>query len=229
MVDELETALDDLDGLLEAYRALGDDRRSLRGNADDRRQLQREVAAAADAYAATLIASAGGDLTGERIRKGRGEAQARMDGAVARQKELAALVGQQRLPAPRIREDVKQLVTLSLQCRAALAALTASPGIDASLAEGLANKVLVELREATLTYLARARDSDELDGAQARAAVVALLEKTGPHVAELAKLEPQAPEPSAPSRNVLVKDVNALVHKTAREWGLGGEQRDATP
>jgi hypothetical protein len=223
-MEKLETALDDLDGLLEVCRALSDDNRtgSLRGG-DDRRQLQREIAAAADAYAATLIASAGGDVTTERIKKSRKNAQAQMKGAVARQKELAALVNQQRLPAARIREDVKQLVTLSLQCRAAIAALTASPGVDSKLAEGLANKVLVEMREATLTYLARARDGDDVEGSKARAAVVAVLEKTGPHAAELARLEPETLEPRAPGGNVLLRDVNALLHKTAREWGLGAE------
>ena len=43
-MDPLETALDDLDGLLEAYRALADDSRSsdLRRSPDGLKQLQRE-------------------------------------------------------------------------------------------------------------------------------------------------------------------------------------------
>ena len=149
-MDPLETALDDLDGLLEAYRALADDSRSseLRRSPDGLKQLQRETAAAADAYAATLIATGNGDVTAQRIDKCRQQAQAEMKDAVAKQKELAALVNQRRLPSAAVREDVKQLVTLSLHCRAAVAAL--APTVDKRAAEALANKVLVELREATL-------------------------------------------------------------------------------
>ena len=119
-----------------------------------------------------------------------------------------------------VREDVKQLVTLSLHCRAAVAAL--APTVDKRAAEALANKVLVELREATLTYLARARDSGDGDSAKPRAAVVAMLEKTGDHAAELAKLAPDAGGEGESLGNVLAKDVDALLHKTALEWGAGG-------
>ena len=76
-MDNLAIALDDLDGLLEASRALSDEgRRSvLRGKPEDLRMLQRELAAAADAYVATLIASAGGEIGTKRIAKCRREAQ----------------------------------------------------------------------------------------------------------------------------------------------------------
>jgi hypothetical protein len=223
-MDKLETALDDLDGLLEAHRALSDDARSgvLRRNPDSLRQLQREIAAAADAYAATLIASAGGDVSTKRINKCRKDAQARMKGAVAKQAELAALVNQQRLPSTAVREDVKQLVTLSLHCRAALAAL--APTVDTRAAEALANKVLVELRQATLLYLASARDSGDGTSGRPRAAVVALLEKTQGHAAELAKLAPDTGEQSESLGVVLSKDLSELLHKTAHEWEAGAEK-----
>jgi len=218
-MEKLETALDDLDGLLEAYRALGDDARSsvLRRSPGGLRQLQREIAAAADAYAATLIASAGGELSTQRINKCRKDAQAKMKGAVAKQKELASLVNQRRLTSAAWREDIKQLVTLSLHCRAAVAAL--APAVDARLAEALANKVLVELREATLLYMASARDSS----AKPRAAVSALLAKTEGHAAELAKLAPDMGGQNEPLGVVLSKDVIELLHRTALEWEAGGQ------
>lgn len=228
-MEKLETALDDLDGLWEAYRALSDDARrgSFRRDPDGLRSLQREIAAAADAYGATLVASARGDVTTKRIAKCRKDAQARMKGALARQQELASLVNQRRLPAERSRDDVKQLVTLSLRCRAGVAALTASPAVDTKAAEALANKVLVALREATLLYLASARDSGDADGVKPRAAVVGWLEKTGGHAAELAKLEQDAAQRSETSKNDPAKELNALLHKTVRDWALGAGQSDA--
>lgn len=230
-MEKLETALDDLDGLLELYRALSDDARTgrLRGGAvAPLKELRRNVAAAADAYAATLMASSGGEVTAQRIAKCRKNAEAAMKAALARQKELAALVHQQRLPPEPVREDVKQLVTLSLQCRAGVAALAASPVLDTKAADAIANKVLVDLREATLVYLARARDSGGADEVKPRAAVVALLEKTGAHAAELARLEEQAAERAAGSvKNILQQDVNALLRRTACDWGLGAEQAKA--
>jgi hypothetical protein len=221
---KLETALDDLDGLFEGYRALSDDARTsvLRRSPDGLRQLQREIAAAADAYAATLIASAGGDISTQRINKCRKDAQAKMKGAVAKQKELASLVNQRRLPSAAVREDVKQLVTLSLHCRAAVTAL--APTVDTRAAEALANKVLVELREATLLYLASARESGDWNSGKPRAAVVALLEKTEGHAAELAKLAPDTGGQSESLGVVLSKDVIELLHKTALEWGAGRGQ-----
>jgi hypothetical protein len=223
-MDKLEIALDDLDGLLEAYRALSDDARdsALRRSPDSLRQLQREIAAAADAYAATLIASAGGDVSTKRINKCRKDAQAKMMGAVAKQEELASLVNQQRLPSAAVREDVKQLVTLSLHCRAALAAL--APTVDRRAAEALANKVLVELRQATLLYLASARDSGDRNSGKPRAAVVALLEKTEGHAAELAKLAPGAAEQSESLGAVLSKNVSELLRKTAQEWEAAAQK-----
>ena len=218
-MDKLDTALDDLDGLLEAYRALGDDSRDspIRRRPDDLKQLRRELAAAADAYASALIASAGGDVSQKRINKCRRDAQALMKSAIARQKDLAALVNTQRQPAPAVRDDLRQLVTLSLHCRTAVAAL--APTVDTRAAEAVANKVLVELREATLLYLANARDSSDAGTAQPRAAVVALLEKTQAHAAEIVELGPVADERSESLGMTLSKNVGALLQKTAHEWG----------
>jgi len=218
-MDKLDTALDDLDGLLEVYRALGDDTRAspIRRQPDAVRQLRRELAAAADAYASALIASAGGDVTIKRINKCRRDAQALMKGAVDRQKDLAALVNAQRRPLSAVREDLRQLATLSLHCRAAVAAL--APTVDTRAADAVANKVLVELREATLLYLANARDSSDEGTAQPRAAVVALLEKTQAHAAEIVELGPVADERSESLGMTLSKNVGALLQKTAQEWG----------
>ena len=217
-LEQLDTALDDLEGLLEAHRALGDDGRSsaLRRNPELLKQLQRELADAADAYMATLIASSSGELSAKRITTCRQDALALMKTAVARRTELASLVNQQRLPAAEAREDLKQLVTLSLHCRAAVAALT--PTVDSRAADALANKVLVELREATLRYAASARDGGAADTARPRAAAVDLLEKAEQHAAELVRLAPDAPEAEASLGVVLSKDVNAMLHKTAIDW-----------
>src|SRR5262245_44212904 len=153
-MEKLETALDDLDGLFEAFRALANAGSSsaLVRNAQDRGKLQRELAGAADAYTTILIASARGDVDSQRINRCRKQAQAKMPTAIARQKALASLVQESRLPATEVREDVRKLVTLSLHCRAAISAL--APTVDRRAADALANKVLVELRDATLQYLA---------------------------------------------------------------------------
>jgi len=224
-MEKLDLALDDLAGLLELYRALRDDARTstLRRDVEGFRRLQREIAAAADAYAATLIASAAGEVTGPRITRCRKAALAKMKSAVAKQRELAALVNQKRLPAPTVQADVAQLVALSLQCRAAVAALAASPTVDNKAAEAIGNKVLVDLREATLLYLARARDSATSDGGAARVAVVALLERTGPHAAELARLQHDGAEAAEGAGNILAQDVNTMLHRTARDWDVGAE------
>ena len=145
-----------------------------------------------------------------------------MKGALAQQKELAALVNERRLPAPAVREDIKQLVTLSLQCRAAVVAL--APTVDTRAAEALANKVLVELREATLQYLASARDSGDGDNAKPRASVVALLEKTQGHAAELAELAPDTAGQSESLGGDLSKHLIELLHKTALQWKAGREE-----
>ena len=101
-MDKLEAALDDIEALLEAHRALSEDSRSgrLRRSPDTLKNLRREIAAATDTYATTLMASAGGDVNTKRINKCRKVAQAMMKGAVAKQKELAALVNERRLPIP---------------------------------------------------------------------------------------------------------------------------------
>jgi len=176
------------------------------------------LADAADAYVVTLIATSGGELTPKRVAACRRNALAKMQTAAAKQAELASLVNQQRLPAAAVREDMKQLVTLSLHCRAAVAAL--SPAVDRRAADGLANKVLVELREAALRYAACARDAGGADTAKPRAAVVGLLEKAEQHAAELAGLAPEVPDAEVSLGFVLSKDVNAMLHKTALDWGV---------
>jgi hypothetical protein len=94
--------------------------------------------------------------------------------------------------------------------------------VDTRAAEALANKVLVELREATLLYLASARESGDGNSGKPRAAVVALLEKTEGHAAELARLAPDTGGQSESLGVVLSKDVIELLHKTALEWQAGG-------
>jgi len=93
-IEKLDLALDDLDGLLEAHRALGDPDRSdaLRLAPDGVAALRRELAEAMDSYAATLVASAGGELTAKRLDKCRRDAQSRMKGAVARQDQLLKVI-----------------------------------------------------------------------------------------------------------------------------------------
>ncbi len=215
---ELDTALDDLDGLLEASRVLADDTRKsvLRRNAEALSALRHELAAAADAYAATLISSAKGDLDGKRIRKCRQHAQARMPLAWARQKELAALVAQQRWASPALRDDLRQLVTLSLQCRSAIAAL--APTVDRRAAEAIANKVLVELHDAVLLYLARARDAGDGETTRPRAAVVSHLERTERHAAELLTLGPESRGDAGSLGFALTTDTVGLLHRTALAW-----------
>ncbi len=225
-MDKLDTALDDLDGLFEAFRAVADDGRArvLARNGADPRTIQRELAAAADAYAATLIASVRGDVDAKRIRKCRREAQSRMPTAVARHKALASLVNEKRLPGEEVRNDLKQLALLSLHCRAALSAL--APTVDRRAAEAQGNKILVELRDAMLQYLASARESGDGDTARPRAAVVSLLERTEAHASELARLAPPAPAQGDALGAVLFKDVDEGLHKTALDWGhLAGEPR----
>ena len=210
----------DLEGLFEAFRVVSGDGLSsaLDRNAANRKTLQRELASAADAYAATLVASARGDVDAKRINKCRKQAQAKMPLAVARQEELASLVLERRLPSPEVRQDLRQLVTLSLHCRAAVSAL--APTVDGRAANALANKVLVELREATLLYLAIARESGDGRTVRPRAAVVSLLETTEGHAAELAKLAPETPAQENSLGVILSKDVDEVLRKTALEWGM---------
>jgi hypothetical protein len=96
--------------------------------------------------------------------------------------------------------------------------------VDTRAAEALANKVLVELRQATLLYLASARDSGDGNSGRPRAAVVALLEKTEGHASELAKLAPDTGEQSESLGVVLSKDLSELLRKTAHGWEAGGEK-----
>jgi hypothetical protein len=218
--DLLERALDDLDGLLEAHRALGDDSRStaLRRDAAAVNELRRELATAADAYASALMASAGGELSPSRLNVCRQNAQAVMSTALSKRQELAKVVEQRRLPATEIRQDLQQLVTLSLHCRAAVTAL--APTVDRRAADALANQVLVGLREATLRYLASARDVGDGSTTAARAATLPLLERAEQHANKLSALAPLGGRDEAATLGIaLSREVNALLHRTAHEWG----------
>ena len=217
-MDDIDLALDDLDGLFEAHRALSDGARSgaLLRDADRVKSLQRELADAADAYAATLIASSRGLLDGARIRKCRHTAQERMPSAWRRRKDLAAVVEQRRWSGPGLRHDLQRLVTLSLRCRSAEAAL--APIVDRRAAEALANKVLVELREITLTYLAHARGAGDGGTEAPRAAVRPQLEKAQGHIAKFAHLAPESQGEAGSLGAAMSTDVVELLHRTAVEW-----------
>ena len=84
-MNELNKALDDLDGLHEAFHALSDPLRKspLVSNAKLVKKLRHDLAAGADAYASKLISSSRGELDAKRIRKCRKEALSRMPVAVA--------------------------------------------------------------------------------------------------------------------------------------------------
>ena len=227
-MEMLDTALDDLTGLVEAYRATTDEQRTspLRSNADELRALQREIGAGANAYAAVTMASARGDVNQARIDRARQEAQAAMEGAWRRRSDLARLVEQQRLPLGLVRDDLRELIGLSLQCRAGVAAFDTSPLFDAAAAEPLANKVLVDLREATLTYLARVRETESADAAYpdfaqgARRAAADLLEKIVDRAAELERLEKDGAErdgtPTSPG--MLADGLVSPLRKIVRDW-----------
>ena len=118
-----------------------------------------------------------------------------MKGAFGKRAEIASIVNQRRLPAAAVLDDVRQLVTLSLHCRAAVAAL--APTVDRRAADALANKVLVVCEK---------RRCD-----------------TWPALA------PPSPREQDPSLGAaLSKDVNALLHKTAQEWGTGSHSSQLT-
>ena len=93
-MNELDKALDDLDGLHEAFHALSDPQREspLVTNAKLGKKMRHDLAAGADAYASTVISSSRGELDAKRMKKCRTEALARMPAAVANQKRLAHLV-----------------------------------------------------------------------------------------------------------------------------------------
>jgi len=70
-MNEIETALDDLDGLHEAFRALLDTQRAnaIAGKAKLAKTLGRELAGALDAYVSTVISTSRGELDPKRVRK----------------------------------------------------------------------------------------------------------------------------------------------------------------
>ena len=216
-MNEIETALDDLDGLHEAFGALSDPQRAstLASHAKLGKTLRRELAGAVDAYASTVISTSRGELDPKRVRKCRAAAAAAMPTAVASQKRLASLVEERRIPNPRFRQDLQQLLSLSLHCRAALASL--APTVDRRAADALGNKVLVELRDATLLYLATARTADADGTESARAAVVELLRKSESHAAEFVALAPESGQEESLGAT-LSKDVVDVLHKTSLDW-----------
>jgi hypothetical protein len=230
----LDTALDDIVGLVEAYRACV----STDNQAADAAlaAVRRELGAAADAYAAVVLASAGGELPQERIERARQEAAAAMPTAWRRRKELAKRVEAargQHMDLELVRDDLRELAGLSLQCRAGVAAFGTSPHYDAAAAEPVANKVLVELREATLTYLARVRDADGTPGYPefdrgARKAAAETIEKVVPRVAELAELEAAGAARAGAPQDLIGSGLAAPMRKIAREWaGAATEQGSA--
>jgi len=68
-MDAFQTALDDLDGLHEAFCALSDTQRAsiLAGNANLGKKLRRQLAAALDAYVSTVISTSRGELEPMRL------------------------------------------------------------------------------------------------------------------------------------------------------------------
>ena len=215
----LETALDDLDGLFEATRAIADESRQskLVRDKESANELKRELAGAADAYAATAMATLHGNLDMKRVRQCREAALAAMPTAARRRKELAALVNEQRLTSSDVRSDLRQLLTLSLHCRTALDAL--GPTVDKRAAAAIGNKVLVELREATLLYLANARHAGDGTTDKARSMVVSHLEKTESHVKGLEALATGSTGEAADTLGVsLSKDIAAGLHRTHLSW-----------
>ena len=217
-MNEIETALDDLDGLHEAFRALSDTQRvsTLASNAKLGKKLRRELAAGVEAYVSTVISTSRGELDPKRVRKCRAAAAGMMPTAVASQKRLASLVEERRIPNPEFRQDLQQLLSLSLHCRAALAAL--APTVDRRAAEALGNKVLVELREATLLYVSTARAADDGGTERARAAVVEHLKKTESHAGEFVALAPGSGDDASSLGVTLSKDVVEMLHKTSLDW-----------
>jgi hypothetical protein len=223
-MNEIETALDDLDGLHEAFCALSDTQRAspLASNAKLRKKLRQDLAGGADAYVSTLISTSRGELDPKRVRKCRTAAAAMMPTAVASQKRLASMVEERRIPNPEFRQDLQQLLSLSLHCRAALAAL--APTVDRRAAEALGNKVLVELREATLLYVSTARAADDGATEKARAAVVEQLKKTESHAGEFVALAPGSGDDASSLGATLSKDVVEMLHKTSLDWSTGAAE-----
>jgi hypothetical protein len=223
-MNELETALDDLDGLHEAFRALSDAQRvsTLTSNANLRKKLRQDLAAGAEVYVSTLISASRGELDPKRVKKCRAAAAGRMATAMANQKRLASLVEERRVSSPEVRQDLHQLLTLSLHCRAALAAL--APTVDRRAAEALGNKVLVELRDATLLYVSTARAADEGGTEKARSAVVEQLKKTESHAGEFVGLAPESGGDASSLGATLSKDVVDMLHSTSLDWSAAAVQ-----
>jgi hypothetical protein len=223
-MNELETALDDLDGLHEAYRALSDAPRvsTLTSNGKLRKKLRQDLAAGVEAYVSTLISASRGELDPKRVKKCRAAAVGRMPTALANQRRLAALVEERRIPNPALRQDLHQLLSLSLHCRAALAAL--APTVDRRAAEALGNKILVELRDATLLYVSTARVAEDGGTEHARSAVVEQLKKTESHAGEFVGLGPASGDDASSLGVTLSKDVVDLLHKTALDWSAATVQ-----
>jgi hypothetical protein len=209
-MESLDTALDDIVALLEAHRACAD--------VDRLKAIQHELAAGADAYAAIIVASARGDVSQERIERARSEAQAAMPKAWRARSELARRVEQRRLPLDLVRDDLRELMSLALRCRAGVAAFGASDHFDAAAAEPLANKLEVELREALLT------DPGDSDFARvARKAAAELLAKVEPRAAELAKLEEDGAQRSGTAQAVVSEGLTTPLRRMAREWAAADE------
>ena len=217
--DPLEAALDDIDGLSEASLALADGGRRSRllDDKDLAAGLRRELAAAAGVYATTLISTARGDFNDERLQHCRSTAMQALHRARKRRKALAELVMQKRLPNPAVRDDLRQLVTLSLHCRGAIDAL--GPTVDKRDAEALGNKVLVELRSATLAYLEQARQAGDGSTLRARAVVAPLIEKVEARAKELGALAPETGGGSGDTLGVsLSQELVAALHGTYLGW-----------
>ena len=215
---ELQTALDDLEGLREAAAALADAERDgpLVRKQKLVKALRRDLAAAADAYAATVMSSAGGILHSKRLKKCRGNALGEMPLAIRHQKALAELVNQKRILGPAIRADLEQLLSLSLHCRAALAALVTLVG--RRTADSVGNRLLVALREATLVYLASASEFGADGNAKPRAAVVENLTKTDSHAADIARLVPEDSSNGESLGATLSREFVHELHRTALDW-----------
>ena len=139
--------------------------------------------------------------------------------ALANQKRLAALVNERRVPSPEVRSDVQLLLNLSLHCRAALEVL--APTVDRRAADALGNKVLVELREATLRYLSTEREAGNGSPEKPRAAVVAHLKKTESHASEFVSLAPGSDDGASSLGVTLSRDLVDMLHKTSVDWSAG--------
>ena len=219
-MDDFVKALDDIDGLMEALTALSDGERKcgLLRNTARVKQLRHELAAAADAYAKTVMSTHRGEFDAKRLKACRGAAVREMPSALRERTKLAALVSERRVSAPAIRHDVERLLGMSLHFRSALSTFAAT--VDRRAADALGNKVLVELREATLRYLAVARETADESGGKPRADVIDILKRTEAHARELLAMAPPpdvvgaAPSPGASMSRV----VTGELHDTSSDW-----------